>query len=47
MDWFIHRENLALYKKRLAETKDDATREILAKLLAEEMANEPPPKARK
>jgi len=47
MDWFIHRENLALYKKRLAEAKDDVTREILVKLLAEEMANEPPPKARK
>jgi hypothetical protein len=36
MDSFIHRENLALYKKRLAETTDEATRNIILKLLAEE-----------
>jgi hypothetical protein len=36
MDKFIHRENLALFRKRLAEAPDDATRQILLKLLAEE-----------
>jgi hypothetical protein len=38
---YIHRENLALYRKRLAETHDDATRQVLLKLLAEEEAKEP------
>jgi hypothetical protein len=42
MDKFIHRENLALFRKRLAEAPDDATREILLKLLAEEEARGPP-----
>jgi hypothetical protein len=41
MDKFIHRENLALFRKRLAEAPDDATRQILLKLLAEEEAKEP------
>jgi hypothetical protein len=41
MDKFIHRENLALFRKRLAEASDDATRQILLKLLAEEEAKEP------
>ena len=40
MDKFIHRENLALYRKRLAEGPDDATREIILKLLAEEEAKD-------
>ena len=38
MDNFIHRENLALYKKRLAETTDEHTRQMLLRLLAEEEA---------
>ncbi len=41
MDGFIHRENLALFKKRLAEARDDATREVLLKLIAEEEAKPP------
>ena len=40
MDKFIHRENLALYRKRLAEGPDDATREVILKLLAEEEAKD-------
>jgi hypothetical protein len=44
MEAFIHRENLALFKKRLAEARSDAEREVLLKLLAEEEAKEPPPK---
>jgi len=42
MEGFIHREKLALFKKRLAEAKDDATREMLRKLIAEEEAKPPP-----
>ena len=41
MEKFIHRENLALYKKRLAEVHTDAEREVLLKLLADEEAKEP------
>jgi len=41
MDRLIHRENLALFRKRLAETPDDATRQVLSKLLTEEEAKEP------
>jgi hypothetical protein len=44
MDEFIHRENLVLFKKRLAESHSDAEREVLLKLLADEKAKEPPPK---
>lgn len=40
MDSFIHRENLALYRKRLAETTDEATRNVILKLLAEEEAKD-------
>jgi hypothetical protein len=43
MDEYIHRENLALYKKRLEEPHTDAEREILLKLLAGEKAKELPP----
>jgi len=42
MERFIHRENLALFKKRLAEPCDDAKRQTLLKLLAEEEARESP-----
>jgi len=38
MDKYIHRENLALLRKRLAEDCDDAQRQVLLKLLAEEEA---------
>jgi hypothetical protein len=38
MDKFIHRENLALYKERLAETTDERTRQVIQKLLTEEEA---------
>jgi hypothetical protein len=46
MDKFIHRENLALYKKRLAETTDEPTRRVILKLLAEEEAKDAPPPAK-
>jgi len=42
MEGFIHRENLALFKRRLAEPCDDAQRRLLLKLLAEEEAKELP-----
>ena len=38
MDKFIQRENLAHFKKLIAEAKDDIRREMLMKLLAEEEA---------
>jgi hypothetical protein len=44
MEGFIHRENLALFKKRLAEPCDDARRQVLLKLLAAEEAKELPPR---
>jgi len=44
MEKFIHRENLTLFKKRLAEPNTDAERDVLLRLLAEEQAKEPPPK---
>jgi hypothetical protein len=42
MDKFIHRENLALFKKRLGEPRTDPEREVLMKLPADEEATEPP-----
>jgi hypothetical protein len=44
MEKFLHRENLALFKKRLAEPHSDAEREVLLKLLADEQAKEPSPR---
>jgi len=44
MDKYIHRENLALFKKRLAEAKDESQRQIVAQLLAAEEAKDLPPK---
>lgn len=41
MDRFIDGENLALFKKHLAEARTDAEREVLLKLLAEEEAKDP------
>ncbi|MGZ5927170.1 MAG: hypothetical protein ACXWLJ_10870 [Rhizomicrobium sp.] len=43
MEEFIHKENLALFKKRLAEAHGDAEREVLLKLLANEKAKETTP----
>ena len=44
MEEFIHRENLALYRKRLEEPHTAAEREVLLKLLAEEENKEAAPK---
>ena len=44
MDEFIHRQNLEHYRKLLVETEDEAQRQQVMKLLAEEEANQPPPK---
>ena len=41
MENYVHRENLALLRKRLAEAQDEATRKIILKLLAEEEAKDP------
>jgi hypothetical protein len=43
MEEFIHAQNLALFKRQLAEPCDDARRQLLLKLLAEEEARELPP----
>jgi bacterioferritin (cytochrome b1) len=40
MDKYIHRENLTLLRKRLAEVQDEATRRMIMKLLAEEEAKD-------
>jgi hypothetical protein len=40
MDKFIHRENLKLYRKLLAETTDAQKRQMVLKLLAEEEAKD-------
>ncbi len=42
MEKFIQRENVILYKKRLAEPQTDAERKILRKLLADEEAKDAP-----
>lgn len=47
MESFIRRENLALFRKRLAEPCDDARRALLLKLLAEEEAKNFAPEANK
>jgi hypothetical protein len=44
MGEFVRRENLIIFKRRLAEVKDDAQRQLLLKLLAEAngmLPNEP------
>ena len=43
MNKFIRRENLKLFKKRLAEVHTAAQHEMLLILQAEEKAKEPPP----
>jgi hypothetical protein len=40
MEKFIRHENLIIFKRRLAEAKTDAQRQMLLKLLAEEEARE-------
>ena len=42
MEKYIHRENLTLFKKRLAEARTDAERDVIVKLLADEEAKESP-----
>jgi hypothetical protein len=42
MEKFIHRENLALFKKRLAEPRGESERQVLLKLLADEEAKDSP-----
>ena len=39
-DKCIHRENLTLFKKRLAEARTDPEREVILKLLAGEEAKD-------
>ena len=38
MDWFIHHENIALFRKRLSESKIEEQRRVILMLLAEEEA---------
>ena len=45
MDRYNSEQNLALYRKRLAETLDDEQRRVLRRLIADELAKEWPPKA--
>jgi len=42
MEKFIHRENPALFKKRLADVRDESERQVLLKLLAQEDAKDSP-----
>jgi hypothetical protein len=45
MEWFIHTENLALFKRKLADPQtSEAEREVLRKLLADEEARRVPTK---
>ena len=44
MEKYIHQQNLALFKKRLAEPYTPAEREVLMELLTDEQAKEPPSK---
>ena len=43
MEKFVHRENLKLYRKVLAETSDEQKRQTLLKLLSDEEAKDPQP----
>ena len=48
MEWFIHTENLALFKKKLADSHTpEAEREVLRRLLADEQAREVPARPQK
>ena len=46
MEKFIQRENVALYRKRLAEPQTDAERSIIRKLLADLEAKDAPSSAK-
>lgn len=41
MEQFIHHENLKIFRRQLALVKDDAQRQLLLKLLADEEAKAP------
>ena len=41
MKRFVHARNLELFRRQLAEAKDEGTRQTLVRLLAEEEAKEP------
>jgi hypothetical protein len=43
MERFVHKENLKLYRKLLAETSDEQKRQTLLKLLADEEAKDAQP----
>jgi hypothetical protein len=43
MDKYIHRENLALLRRRLTEAQDETTRKVILKLLTEEEAKSASP----
>ena len=43
MENFVHRENLKLYRKLLAETTDEQKRQTLLKLLSDEEAKDAQP----
>jgi hypothetical protein len=47
MEEFLHRENLTIFRRRLAGTTNDTQRQMLLKLLAEEEAREMPTKEAK
>jgi len=40
MEKYIHQENLALFKKRLAQPCSESERKVLSKLLSEEEAKD-------
>jgi hypothetical protein len=40
MEEFVHRENLIIFKRQLAAVKNEAQRQLLLKLLAEEEAKD-------
>jgi hypothetical protein len=42
VDKYIHRGNIAIFKKRLAEMRDESKRAVIARLLAEEEAKDAP-----
>jgi hypothetical protein len=47
MERFVHKENLKLYRKLLAETTDEQKRQTLLKLLADEEAKDAQPAEKK
>lgn len=47
MERFVHKENLKLYRKLLAETTDEQKRQTLLKLLADEEAKDAQPPEKK